>query len=435
MNIRTILEFVVVLGSLIFLHELGHFLAAKFSKIEVEEFGFGLPPRALRFWRLKGTLTVGQHKLIIPSNFELPFDPQSALNRGVDVTARRMKDKLVLEAISLAATEDGQYLPTQSLLIEQLDGKIHFDGILHDVMQGTAFTLNWLPFGGFCRMKGENDPDVPGSFAAANPWKRIGVLIAGPIMNLLAAVVLYAVIVSQVGMPNTKVVEIMDIAPGSPAALAGIQTGDIILKVNDIDITSMDVLSQIVADNLGKEVTITLQHDGQNSTLSLTPRTDPPAGEGAMGIIMGNPSRQIDVIQAIPAGFIFTYEYGKALFGFVGQIIRGQADPEQARLVGFKGMYDMYSEVRTTETIDGIPPLVNVLFFVASITISLGLINLLPFPAVDGGRIVFVLPEILFHRRVPQNFENIVNMIGFGLLLLLLFYVNLQDFIHPITLP
>jgi regulator of sigma E protease len=118
-----------------------------------------------------------------------------------------------------------------------------------------------------------------------------------------------------------------------------------------------------------------------------------------------------------------------------GQLLRGEASGDQGRLVGYKGMYDIYTQVREADNAPDstLPPGVNTLSFFASISVSLGLLNLLPVPALDGGRILFTLPEILFRKRIPAAYENAVNFIGFGLLLLLIVYINLQDFLHPIS--
>ncbi|OGO31993.1 MAG: hypothetical protein A2136_05820 [Chloroflexi bacterium RBG_16_54_11] len=98
-------------------------------------------------------------------------------------------------------------------------------------------------------------------------------------------------------------------------------------------------------------------------------------------------------------------------------------------------MFDLYSSLRESPGVPGVPQAVNALLFVASISISLGLMNLLPIPALDGGRIVFVLPEIIIRRRIPPKYEMMVNFISFALLILLMLYINLQDFINPITTP
>jgi regulator of sigma E protease len=138
---------------------------------------------------------------------------------------------------------------------------------------------------------------------------------------------------------------------------------------------------------------------------------------------------------AIPESFTSLYEYCKELFTIVGQIIHGQSTASEGRLVGIKGMFDMYASVRESAGTPSVPSIVNVLLFFASISISLGIMNLIPIPAVDGGRIAFALPEIIIHRRIPLKYEVWVNFVSFALLILLMIYINLQDFIHPITAP
>src|SRR4030065_2485731 len=110
----------------------------------------------------------------------------------------------------------------------------------------------------------------------------------------------------------------------------------------------------------------------------------------------------------------------------LGQIIRGQSTAPEGRLVGLKGMFDLYSSVRESEGTPGIPAVVNVMVFFSSISISLGLMNLFPIPAVDGGRILFTFPELIIRHRIPPKYEIMVNTISFALLILLMIYINLQ---------
>ncbi len=300
---------------------------------------------------------------------------------------------------------------------------------------GTKFTLNLLPIGGFVRPKGENDPNIPDGLAAANPWKRLGVLVAGPMANLLVGVVLYAVIISRLGSPITDQVQVVEVMPNSPAAQAGLLPGDLILWVNDIEITGTESIHNAIYDNLGAETQITFSRNGQVTMVNLVPRTDPPEGEGAIGIVMSNPTEPVSVIAALPAGVGAVYNHSETLLTFPVKIIRGQMDPSEGRLLGFKGMFDVYQAVQETEVTQNIPPGVNVLGFFATLTISFAVLNLLPIPALDGGRIMFTLPEIILGRRVPPKYENAIHLVSLALLLMLLLFVNLQDFLNPITLP
>ncbi len=347
----TILRFVGVIASLILLHELGHFLAARLFKIEIEEFGIGFPPKILTLF------------------------------------------------------EAG----------------------------GTEYTLNWLPLGGFVRPKGENDPDIPGGLAAAKPGVRIAVLLAGPLLNLLAAVVIYAVIFTQSGVPDWTTVEVLAVAPNSPAEAAGLQAGDEIIQINDVSIDSSAILHDTVYANLGESVSVAFQRDGQEGEISLIPRTNPPPNEGAIGIVMINPLREITWTEALPMGVVATYYHSAAILTLPAQWIKGSE--EVGRPQGFKGMYDGYEAAEAQELIPEASKSVNIMAFVVAITVSLGILNLFPIPALDGGRILFALPELIFRRRVSQQVQNVSNAIGFMVLITLLIYINVLDFVAPITLP
>lgn len=300
----------------------------------------------------------------------------------------------------------------------------------------TDFTLNAIPLGGFVRPAGENDPNVPGGLSAANPWKRIFVLLAGPAMNILAALVIYAYIFLQLGKPDLTRVEIMDVSPSSPAGLAGLEAGDIVLQINDEPIDSSEELHDQIYASLGEPIQLTFLRGDQVITVSLVPR-DPPPADGAIGISMGHPLVPINPGEAITVGGQAIWEQATALVELPGRLISGQASPEEGRLVGYKGMYDIYTEVREADSAPDseLPAGINTLSFFASISVSLGILNLLPVPALDGGRILFTLPELIFRRRIPPAYENAVNLIGLALLLLLIVYINVQDFINPIVIP
>jgi regulator of sigma E protease len=271
--------------------------------------------------------------------------------------------------------------------------------------------------------------------ANASPWVRLVVLVSGPLANLLVAAILYTTIFTRMGTPDTSRVQIVDIAENSPAAAAGLLPGDLILSVNGQEVESTDALSRTIASSLGQSTIIAYQRGDETGETELVPRPNPPEGEGAIGIIMGNPTQSVGWFEALPAGTAAVYYHGRALLELPINLIRGEVAPEEGRLVGFKGMFDIYQEVREGEAFPGTPQDVNIMFFFTNITISLGLLNLFPFPALDGGRILFTLPEILFRRRVPPEYEGLINLVGFGILLMLLLYINLQDFISPVSLP
>ncbi|GAB4403398.1 MAG: RIP metalloprotease RseP [Anaerolineales bacterium] len=344
-----ILYFVIGIALLIFIHELGHFIAAKLTGVTVEEFGMGLPPRVL---------TLFTHK-------------------------------------------------------------------------GTIYSLNAIPLGGFVRLRGELDRDVPGGLYDATPAARIGIMLAGPLVNLVAAALLYAFSFMQMGQPDLTRVQIFAVSTNSPAALAGLQDGDILRAIDGNPIASQQDVQQLVKARLEQNIRITYQRGEQIFETSLTPRANPPEGEGAMGIVMTYPTIPLSWVQALPLGVQAIGAQAYQLATLPVQLIQGQIRAEEARLVGMKGMYDMYSAVRQAEAQSPVPTGMNVLTLWAMISASLGILNLLPIPALDGGRILLVLIEVISRRRLPNHVEqNLVN-ISFLLLLGLLIYVNAMDFINP----
>jgi regulator of sigma E protease len=351
-----------------------------------------------------------------------------------------------VEAIT-QRTPDGEYIlrqlkklsPDQDDLTPKLaptgDAQFTLRGDLTEVKLGTLFTLNWLPLGGFVKIKGEGDTSIPDGLARANPWKRLVVYFSGPMMNLLLGVALYALMVSQIGMADFSKVLILDIASSSPAEAAGLQEGDLLLDINGRQIDSMNTIHEVISANLGQDIQVTFERQGQETTVTLVPRPNPPEGEGAIGIVMGNPTVPISWFEALPMGAVSTANHSIALVTLPAQVIKGAISPEEARPVGYKGMYDIYQNVQEQELVPGAPQSLNIIWFFTTITISLGILNLLPIPALDGGRILFILPEILFRRRIPIEIQNLVNMISFTIMILLFFYINYLDFVNPVQLP
>ncbi|KAA3648073.1 MAG: PDZ domain-containing protein [Chloroflexi bacterium] len=304
--------------------------------------------------------------------------------------------------------------------------------------RGTIFSLNWIPLGGFVRPKGENDPNVEGGLAAASPWVRLVVLLAGPFANFLTAILVFAIIFYQVGDPKGTV-EILEVNANSPAEASGLQEGDIIFSIDGQTVERMRDLSGVVGENLGETIPLEYERGDEIFPTTLVPRVAPPPGEGAIGIVMTLNVLATDPItwpEAALMGGTAVAGQSYAILRLPFEVARGSVAPEDARLVGLKGMSDMYAEVVERDRAADAPGFgLNVLSFVGAISVSLGLLNLMPIPALDGGRILFTLPEIIIRRRIPQEFENTVNLIGFVLLIMLMIYVNLQDFINPVQIP
>lgn len=307
-------------------------------------------------------------------------------------------------------------------------------------INGIEFTLNWIPFGAFVRPAGENDPNQPGGLAAASPWARLLVLSAGPIMNVLTGILLFALVFMQIGAPQTSIVQIYESAPDSPAQMVGLQSGDVIKSVNGTPITDLNTFSGLIQRNKGQEITIVYLRDGRETEVKVTPRSNPPEGQGALGVVMGNPVETINFAQALPVATQVSLDQAKTIFTAPVMLVMGRLTPEESRVVGPVSIFNFFQgareqDVETTQAQGGTTPAVSTMALLATLSIALGMTNLLPLPALDGGRILFLLPELLFRRRVPAQFENMVHMIGFFLLLGLMVFVTFQDIFNPVVLP
>jgi regulator of sigma E protease len=306
--------------------------------------------------------------------------------------------------------------------------------------KGTDFTLNWIPFGAFVRPKGENDPEVAGGMAAAAPLKRLVVLLAGPFMNLVAGLILFSLIFLQTGVPDQKTVLIGGIVKESAAEAAGIQAGDVVTQVNGQLIDSTAALRAIIQANPGKEIALNVNRSGQSVTLKATPKSNPPGGEGILGVMLTNPVINVPWFQTLPIAFDVSVEYARQLFTAPFKLILGQISPSEGRVTSIFGLGNMFVQARERDkeaqaTPNSSTPAVTSLTLMAIISVALGITNLLPIPALDGGRILFLLPELLVRRRIPAKYENMVHVVGFMALLLLMVVVSVQDFISPPNLP
>lgn len=365
MGVLSFVIFVLIFAGMVLVHEFGHFVAARLVKVEVEEFGFGLPPKVMTLFKWRGT----------------------------------------------------------------------------------DFTLNALPLGGFVRPKGENDPTIPDGLAASAPWKRFVVLSAGPAMNLLVGVLVYALLFAQIGIPNLKVVTIEDVSVNSPAEQAGLKANDIVLRFNQIEINDLEQLRTLIRSRLDQPTEIIIQRDAEQITLTVTPSSARSVEIGATGVLLGNLMESASPITAFTYGMRATGSHVYSLVTLPAQLISGAVSSDQARLVGLKGIFDMTDqavqrdlETRQTPAESSAPqttPTNYTLSIIAALTISLGVFNLFPIPALDGGRIIFLLPELLLRRRVPYQVENAIHGVSFLLLLALMIYINVMDFVNPanITLP
>jgi regulator of sigma E protease len=288
----------------------------------------------------------------------------------------------------------------------------------------TIYSINWIPFGGFNKISGEVDPSAPRALAARKYWVRVLVISGGVLMNLILPFILMSVAYM---VPHDIVkgqVVVQEVAPDSPAELAGIQPGDTILSINDNTVESAGGISRQIQLNLGAQISIELQHaGGALETVSLVPRWKPPAGQGAIGIAYQNEnpvivSESLPFWQAIPRGVTDCWEtlilYKNGIIGMIiGSVPFTPAGPV--------GIVQVAGEVAQA----GISP---VLELTAFISIAIAVTQLIPFPALDGGRLLFIFIEwIRRGKRVPPRVETFIHSIGFFVLLALMVLITYQD--------
>lgn len=339
---------VPILAALVTVHEFGHFFAARFFGVEVEEFGIGLPPR---------------------------------------IVGRRWK--------------------------------------------GTLWSLNAIPLGGFARMKDENTSgDAPNSFQTKPAYARAIILIAGIVFNFIFAAFLFTIIFAVYGAPsNRETVSIGNVVPGTPAQAAGWQAGDQFVRIAGHDVTSQQDLSDAIKAAAGTPVQVELRRGGQIITTTITPRRpeETPNGQGSTGITVSAQAIAVrePVWRAIPDGVRQTGQGIADIYAGLVRLVRGQQPGGVSNLTGPVGIAQAVGEVVQQATI---PVWVVVLNITAFISINLGILNLLPIPALDGGRLLFVLIEwVRRGKRVPPEREGMVHLIGMAVLLTIFVLVAFLD--------
>ncbi|MEW6143031.1 MAG: M50 family metallopeptidase [Chloroflexota bacterium] len=336
---------------------------------------------------------------------------------------------LILVAL-IIAHELGHFITAKACGVKVEEFGLGFPPRIYGFKRGeTIYSLNWLPFGAFVKLLGEEDPGNPRSLAAKNRGIRFLVLSAGSLMNLLIPILLFA---TALMIPHDTIREdifIKEVAPGSPAQSAGIVPGDQLVRIDGRAVTSRLDVSYQIRLNLGHPVSVVLKAtDGMEKLVTVTPRWKPPAGQGAAGIVIQpqNTQRVTEsqpFWEAIPNGAIRAWEMLVLFRNEVFLWITGGSTPQ---VTGPIGIVQMTGEVAQA----GISPLFE---FTALISINLGILNLFPIPGLDGGRLIFVVLEWLRRgKRVSPQREGLIHFIGFVTLIILITIVSYFDIMRVI---
>jgi regulator of sigma E protease len=297
----------------------------------------------------------------------------------------------------------------------------------------TIYSLNWIPLGGFNKLAGEEDPAVPNSLAAKSIPVRLLVLSAGSIMNIILPVILLCIAfmiphLESVSINSTDKAQVfvMEVVSNSPAAKAGIRVNDIILEANGVPVQNITDYETVVKANYGVEIPITVKHnDGRTEEVKLIPHANAPASQGATGLALTNAMRKTNNFWVAIGNGAASYWNMIVLFkdGIVG-MIKGTVP---VNVTGPVGLAQLTGQIVKTG-------IANLLSFAAVISLNLGIINIFPIPAMDGGRIVFVLLEwVRRGKRISPKTEGMVHSIGFMLLMLVFILISYHDILRIIS--
>jgi regulator of sigma E protease len=300
---------------------------------------------------------------------------------------------------------------------------------------GVIYSLNWIPFGGFVKMLGQDDMRVDGgaaygddSFISKTPLQRGFVLVAGVIMNLLLALLIFIAIAAGHGRAVVQI-SIGEVVPESPAAVAGWLPSDRLISVGGEEVSNTNQLRELIDDYAGRELTVVLDRGGQQITTTVVPRENPPAGQGRTGVQLIPTTVRYDraPLWAAPVeGVRLAWETFTLQIEGLRQLIAGQFSPGD--LAGPIGMGQLTGEIVQRSTTPLWVTLANLAGF---LSLNLFILNLLPFPALDGGRLVFVILEMLRGgRKIAPEREGMVHFVGLMLLLTLMFVIGFSDILR-----
>lgn len=280
----------------------------------------------------------------------------------------------------------------------------------------TEYSIRVLPIGGYVKMEGEDEAsDDERSFSCKTPLQRISVLAAGPIMNIVLAIILLTIIAFSFGMP----VNIIDkVTKDSPAEMVGLKSGDKIIKINETDIDSWEDIVNTIGESKDDSLNIKVVRNGETLSFDVAPKLDKETNRYLIGI---SPAMKKSVIKSVKSSVENVFLVMKQIFGFLFSFIRGEGSTED--VVGPIGMFHYVGEAARIS-------IYSLLSLAAVISINLAILNILPFPALDGGRIIFAIIELIKGSPIDPEKEGFVHMIGFVVLIILMVLVVYKDIIR-----
>ena len=289
----------------------------------------------------------------------------------------------------------------------------------------TEYSLRLFPIGGFVRMSGAepDDMDNPRGFNRASPWQRIRVLAAGPLMNYVLAIAIFILAFTLIGIPEIVNQPILgEVVVGKPAAEAGLKSGDRVISIDGQKVSTWEEMVEIIRktpEGITRELVVL--RDGRQHTFAVTPEYNQSTQTSILGVSATLVYHKMGVWEGIKMGFVNTYLTTVLMLQGLVQLITGAVSADA--LAGPVGITKMIGEAAQGG-------LIYLLNFTALLSINLGVINLLPFPALDGSRIVFTGLELIRGRPIEAERENFIHLIGFVVLISLIILVTFNDIVN-----
>ena len=410
-----IVTLVPLLLILVVVHELGHFATARAFGVKVLEFGVGFPPRAF------GVYTGRTPVMLHPRTRFVGLSGPQDLKPGQRVKVGSLEDEECgLVAFEVELHRKREKDEPESHFNRPVDNLLWHEGKVRAVGDGSfeladmLYSVNIIPLGGFVRLAGESNPTVPLSLASRPPWQRVVVLSAGAAMNALLPLAIFTIMFMLPQEVEVGRLTVTGIAENSGAAGAGVQPGDVLLAANGAPIENRMDLTREVNLNGGSEMTVLLERDGREEAVQLRPQFDAEGSRWLAGVAVQLTDARVEsrsrpIWEAVPAAFVGSWDLLILLKQSIGGMASAGVAPEFS---GPIGIAQMTGEVSRDGGLSGWLS-VGIL-----LSINLAIINILPFPMLDGGRIVFVVIEwVRRGKRISPEKEGLIHLVGLAVII------------------
>jgi regulator of sigma E protease len=413
--LSTVVAFIVIFGALVFFHELGHLIFAKRAGILCREFAIGFGPKV--FSHKKGETTYTIRLLPIGGFVRMAGeDPEVVeIKPGYRIGLMFDKDNKVNKII---LNNKEKYPNCRIVEVEHAD--IEHDLVIKGYPEDEEESLQSFTVSqqAVTVENGIETQIAPYNrqFASKTLAQRTMAIFAGPMMNFVLAFFVFIIIALLQGVPTNEP-KLGEITPDGAAKAAGLMKGDIVQSINGSEMSTWSDVVEIIRENPNEDLDFTISRDGEDKELVVTPKEQNVEGD-KIGIIGVYSPVEKSPVQAISSGFTETYFWTKQIFVMLGNLISGDFSIDM--LSGPVGIYESTATVAKS----GIYYLMK---WAAILSINLGIMNLLPIPALDGGRLMFFAVEAVRGKPIDRHKEGMVHFIGFALLMLLMLVVTWND--------